>query len=484
MSNEPKVHLIGNAHLDPIWLWRWQEGCGEVLQTFRSALDRLNEYPDFVFTCSSASYYKWVEEIDPDMFAEIRARVKEGRWVPVNGWWVQPDCNMPSAESFARQALYSQLYYNEKFGRICKTAYNVDSFGHSGMLPQIIKNGGMTAYVMMRPGAHENAEIPNMFMWESFDGTQIPTFHIPDASGYGSGNAEAINRSRDLAEKLINEEGHGMMIFYGVATGEPITKLLMSGVVPGILTCILLCLMVYIIAKKRDMPVEDEPFSWKRLWDATKDSVLALLMPIIILVTIYFGICTATESAAIAAVYGIIIAKFVYRSVSWKGLWEIFKKSALQTVVVSIMVVTAQLFGWIVTYYNIPNLLATPVYRLLRHRFPVPCAGDAVDCGYVYGGPVCGDHRSAHPASRCAGLWYRSHLLRLLYCFRHVHRYRYAALRPLSVRLLQSFPAALCQGVQGDTALYRGGDTGCHHPDLPAADRYITSQSGKIRGLL
>lgn len=84
------------------------------------------------------------------------------------------------------------------------------------MLPQIIKNGGMTAYVMMRPGAHENAEIPNMFMWESFDGTQIPTFHIPDASGYGSGNAEAINRSRDLAEKLINEEGHGMMIFYGV----------------------------------------------------------------------------------------------------------------------------------------------------------------------------------------------------------------------------------------------------------------------------
>ena len=84
------------------------------------------------------------------------------------------------------------------------------------MLPQIIKNGGMTAYVMMRPGAHENAEIPNMFMWESLDGTQIPTFHIPDASGYGSGNAEAINRSRDLAEKLINEEGHGMMIFYGV----------------------------------------------------------------------------------------------------------------------------------------------------------------------------------------------------------------------------------------------------------------------------
>lgn len=216
MSNERKVHLIGNAHLDPIWLWRWQEGCGEVLQTFRSALDRLNEYPDFVFTCSSASYYKWVEEIDPDMFEEIRERVKEGRWVPVNGWWVQPDCNIPSAESFARQALYSQLYYNEKFGRICKTAYNVDSFGHSGMLPQLIKKGGMNAYVMMRPGPHENAEIPNMFTWESLDGTRIPTFRIPAESGYGANSAEDISRTRDFSEKLMAEENHGMMIFYGV----------------------------------------------------------------------------------------------------------------------------------------------------------------------------------------------------------------------------------------------------------------------------
>lgn len=216
MSNERKVHLIGNAHLDPIWLWRWQEGCGEVLQTFRSALDRLNEYPDFVFTCSSASYYKWVEEIAPDMFEEIRERVKEGRWVPVNGWWVQPDCNIPSAESFARQALYSQLYYNEKFGMICKTAYNVDSFGHSGMLPQLIKKGGMNAYVMMRPGPHENAEIPNMFTWESLDGTRIPTFRIPAESGYGANSAEDISRTRDFSEKLMAEENHGMMIFYGV----------------------------------------------------------------------------------------------------------------------------------------------------------------------------------------------------------------------------------------------------------------------------
>ena len=166
------IKLIGNAHLDPIWLWRWQEGCGEVLQTFRSALDRLKEYKDFVFTCSSAAYYQWVEEIDPEMFEEIKAMVKKGRWVPVNGWWVQPDCNMPSGESFARQALYSQLYYYEKFGITCKTGYNVDSFGHNAMMPQILKKSGMDHYVYMRPMEWEKSMKDNVFTWEAPDGSQ------------------------------------------------------------------------------------------------------------------------------------------------------------------------------------------------------------------------------------------------------------------------------------------------------------------------
>lgn len=209
------IKLIGNAHLDPIWLWRWQEGCGEVLQTFRSALDRLKEYNDFVFTCSSAAYYEWVEKIDPQMFEEIKTMVRRGRWVPVNGWWVQPDCNMPSGESFARQALYSQLYYYEKFGITCKTGYNVDSFGHNAMLPQLLKKGGMNSYVFQRPGMHENAEIPeNLFWWDSADGTRILTYRIPD--GYGANGKEALDRKIEEANNRAEEAGHGMMMFYGV----------------------------------------------------------------------------------------------------------------------------------------------------------------------------------------------------------------------------------------------------------------------------
>lgn len=207
--------LIGNAHLDSIWLWRWQEGCAEVLQTFRSALDRLKEYNDFVFTCSSAAYYKWVEEIDPQMFEEIKMMVKKGRWVPVNGWWVQPDCNMPSGESYARQALYSQLYYYEKFGITCKTGYNVDSFGHNAMLPQLLQNGGMDFYVFQRPGMHENDEIPeNLFWWDSADGSRVLTYRLP--GGYGTDGIEALSRRIDELDKRADEVGYGLMLFYGV----------------------------------------------------------------------------------------------------------------------------------------------------------------------------------------------------------------------------------------------------------------------------
>ena len=146
-----KVHLIGNAHLDPVWLWRWQEGYSEVLATFRSALDRIKESDDFIFTCAGAVYYKWVEETDYDMFEEIRERVRQGRWVIVGGWWIQPDCNIPCGESYVRQALYGQRYFREKFGIMATTGYNVDSFGHNAMLPQILKQSGINAYVFMRP---------------------------------------------------------------------------------------------------------------------------------------------------------------------------------------------------------------------------------------------------------------------------------------------------------------------------------------------
>ena len=93
---DKKLHMIGNAHLDPVWLWNWQEGFQEVKATFKSALDRMKEDENFIFTCSSACFYEWVEKNNPGMFAEIKQRVAEGRWEIAGGWYIQPDCNIPS----------------------------------------------------------------------------------------------------------------------------------------------------------------------------------------------------------------------------------------------------------------------------------------------------------------------------------------------------------------------------------------------------
>lgn len=173
------LHMIGNAHIDPVWLWNWQEGFHEVKASFRSALDRMNEYEDFKFVSSSAVFYEWVEKSDPTMFAEIQERVKEGRWEIVGGWWLQPDCNIPAGESYVRQALYGQHYFKEKFGVTAKVGYNVDSFGHNGMLPQILKKSGLDYYVFMRPQPHEKGIPSRTFWWQSDDGSKVLTFRIP-----------------------------------------------------------------------------------------------------------------------------------------------------------------------------------------------------------------------------------------------------------------------------------------------------------------
>ncbi|HOU13498.1 MAG TPA: glycoside hydrolase family 38 C-terminal domain-containing protein [Anaerolineae bacterium] len=179
MTKNQILHMIGNAHIDPVWLWQWHEGFQEVLATFRSALDRMNEDPDFRFTASSAAFYAWVEAVDPAMFAEIQARVAEGRWDLAGGWWIEPDCNLPCGESFVRQALYGQRYFLAKFGKLARVGYAIDSFGHNGMLPQLLKKAGLDSYVFLRPGPHEKSLPGRLFWWESDDGSRVLAFRIP-----------------------------------------------------------------------------------------------------------------------------------------------------------------------------------------------------------------------------------------------------------------------------------------------------------------
>jgi len=208
-----KLHMIGNAHIDPVWLWRWQEGFQEVKATFRSALDRMNEFPDFTFTSSSTIFYEWVEKNNPSMFEEIKARVAEGRWEIAGGWIIEPDCNIPGGESFVRQGLYGQRYYMKKFGKIAKTGYNPDSFGHAGSLPQILVKSGMKNYVFMRPMPNEKGLPSHIFWWKSSDGSGVLAYRIPYE--YLSGSKD-IERYFNRLKPEMNEDADQLALFYGV----------------------------------------------------------------------------------------------------------------------------------------------------------------------------------------------------------------------------------------------------------------------------
>ncbi|MBQ8509504.1 MAG: alpha-mannosidase [Clostridia bacterium] len=208
------VHLIGNAHVDPVWLWRFPDGLAEIKATFRSALDRIAQFDDFIFTSACAFYYKWVEENCPSMFEEIRAAVKAGKWCVVGAMWVQPDCNIPSAESIARHLLYSQRYFEEKLGVRVRTGYNVDSFGHSGGLPRLLAAGGIENYVYMRPSEGDEKRYPfadRAFRWKCGE-NEVLAFRIPDAYCLKPTDDSLLKQYDAYAGSI----DYDTMLFYGV----------------------------------------------------------------------------------------------------------------------------------------------------------------------------------------------------------------------------------------------------------------------------
>ncbi len=167
------LHLICNAHLDPCWLWEWEEGAAEAVSTFRVAADFCESHDGFVFNHNEVILYKWVEEYEPALFARIQRLVREGRWHIMGGWYLQPDCNMPSGESFVRQILTGRAYFAEKFGVYPTTAINFDPFGHTRGLVQILAKSGYDSYLHCRPD-NVDCPLPDAdCIWVGYDGSEV-----------------------------------------------------------------------------------------------------------------------------------------------------------------------------------------------------------------------------------------------------------------------------------------------------------------------
>lgn len=209
-----KIHMIGNTHIDPVWLWEREEGMQEVKSSFLSALDRMDEFPDFIFTHSSISYLEWMKENCPEAFERIRQRVAEGRWEIVGGMWVEPDCNIPSGESLIRHFLYGKEFVDREFGKEVVAAYNVDSFGHGANLPAVCAGCGIRYYLMSRPGK-SNLDVPPVFVWQSPSGASV----LAERTGgeYMAWTRPALERNlAESLEAMERYDGDRMAVFYGV----------------------------------------------------------------------------------------------------------------------------------------------------------------------------------------------------------------------------------------------------------------------------
>ncbi len=212
--SRPRLHLICTAHLDPVWQWRWEEGAAEALATFRNAVILLREHKEFIFNHNEAVLYRWVERYDPGLFTEIRRLVEEGRWSISGGWYLQPDVNMLGLESLIRQIAEGRRYFWKTFRVRPRVAYNFDSFGHSGGLPQVLRLAGYDMYIHLRPQEEALSLPSDLYRWRGVDGSEILALRI--AVGLYHTERDNIEQRLQEGTEMALRLGRDVPVFWGL----------------------------------------------------------------------------------------------------------------------------------------------------------------------------------------------------------------------------------------------------------------------------
>lgn len=169
------VALIAHSHLDIAYYWRRIHAVQKNLRTVLIQLRLMDKYPDFKYTHTQPYVYETLEKYYPDVFEELKEKVTNGQFEPVGAMYVEPDCNVPSAESLIRQCLYGQQTYERMFGKRVNNAWLPDVFGNSWILPQILKKSGVDYFVSNKMSTwNDTNRFPhNNFIWKGIDGTDV-----------------------------------------------------------------------------------------------------------------------------------------------------------------------------------------------------------------------------------------------------------------------------------------------------------------------
>ena len=230
LESQATFHLTGNAHIDAAWLWPWTETVDVVKRTFGTALQLMYEYPQYTYTQSAAAYNEWMAQKYPDMNAEIKQRIQEGRWEIVGGMWVEPDLNMPDGESLVRQLLVGKRWYKQAYGVDVRVGWNPDSFGYTWQLPQIYKKSGVDYFVTQKMAWNDTNQLPfKLFWWESPDGSKVLAYFPHD---YVNTTLNPVRLSQDLSIARDHSPGLlDMMDLYGIGDhgGGPTRAILDEG---------------------------------------------------------------------------------------------------------------------------------------------------------------------------------------------------------------------------------------------------------------
>lgn len=212
---ELTFHLIGNAHLDPVWIWDWREGMNEGITTTRAILDLMDADGELTFIRGEAAQYEHMEKHAPDVFERVREYIRAGRWDVVGGTYVQPDTNLTATETLLRHFMLSQNYFESRFGLRPRIAWTADSFGHSAGLPEVLAASGMTGFAFTRPGPEIFAIDKPAFWWEGCAGSRVLAYR-PPVGWYGNERIEMPGRLDALLEAAQKTNLQNIGVFYGL----------------------------------------------------------------------------------------------------------------------------------------------------------------------------------------------------------------------------------------------------------------------------
>jgi alpha-mannosidase len=207
---EVKIIATGHAHIDVAWLWTLGQTRRKAGRTFHTVLRLMEQFPDYHFTQSQPQLYDYIRQDYPGLLEAIAARIKEGRWEPIGGMWVEADCNLSGSESLARQFLLGRTFFREQFGPGVDSPvlWLPDVFGYAWNLPQLIKQAGLDYFFTIKISWNQYNRLPyDSFWWQGLDGTQVLT-HFSTTTGEwtlpGTGTKPSTYNAEATPQEALN----------------------------------------------------------------------------------------------------------------------------------------------------------------------------------------------------------------------------------------------------------------------------------------